>query len=268
MNVLQNLMELYNHLPQDSTHRVVVKAILENLNALQDATIYDVAEVSNTSRTTVWSVVRKLGYQSYSEFRHALKNCVSQFNYYNRILKPDQALPQAAEGCEPYLHFCERNLRQTADWIAQLDPGIVDKCARRMHDFSRVSFYLPYRLASVPSFQQNLAMDGKMTGYFCLLPEMLEDAQQLNTQSLVIINTLEYAETLDVTPVFTAARQRGAEIWLLNGSNSKYCRMADWLLLDDAPKSQFVSAVDPFLQVLSEWYRALYLDSDCFGSKI
>ena len=61
MNVLQNLMELYNQLPADSTYRVVAKGILENLSAAAEGTIYDVAELTDSSRTTVWRMVQKMG---------------------------------------------------------------------------------------------------------------------------------------------------------------------------------------------------------------
>ena len=77
MNVLQNLVELYNHLPMDSTYREVAKGILTHLEEVADATIYDVAELTCSSRTTVWRMIQKMGYGSYSEFRHALKQSVS-----------------------------------------------------------------------------------------------------------------------------------------------------------------------------------------------
>ena len=260
MNVLQNLVELYNHLPQESTHRCVAKAILENLQQLQNATIYNVAELSNASRTTVWSMVQKMGYRSFSEFRHALANCISQYAYYNRILKPEGGTPAKSEGCTAFLVAEEQRLRDTAQWIENLDPALIEERVMRIHACDRISFYLPFRVTSVASFQQNLAMDGKQTGYFCLLPEMLADAQELDENSLVLISTLEYAETIDLSPVFEAAGAHGAEIWLLS-STSRYQHLADWMLMEVAPKLGRANILDPFLQVLSEWYRVAYLQN-------
>ena len=46
VNVLQNLIELYNHLSWDSTYRDVVRGILMNLQEAADASIYELAELS------------------------------------------------------------------------------------------------------------------------------------------------------------------------------------------------------------------------------
>ena len=90
MNVLQNLTQLYNQLPSDSTYKDVAGKILTNLEEVSNATIYDAAELTNASRTTLWRLVQKMGYENYSDFRHALKQAVSQYTYYNRILLPEQ----------------------------------------------------------------------------------------------------------------------------------------------------------------------------------
>ena len=57
MDALHNLVEFYNHLPLDSTYRVVAKGILENLDKMSNVTIYDVEELTSSSRTTVWRAV-------------------------------------------------------------------------------------------------------------------------------------------------------------------------------------------------------------------
>lgn len=71
VNVLQNLIELYNHLSWDSTYRDVVRGILMNLQEAADASIYELAELTNSSRTTIWRMLKLLGYDNYSAFRHA-----------------------------------------------------------------------------------------------------------------------------------------------------------------------------------------------------
>ncbi|MCF0132326.1 MAG: MurR/RpiR family transcriptional regulator [Bacteroidaceae bacterium] len=88
MNVLQNLTEIYNTLPCDSTYREVAKGILDNLGRMEEVTIYEIAEMTNSSRTTVWRLVQKMGYKSFSDFRFSLQAAVSQYGYYNRMLPP------------------------------------------------------------------------------------------------------------------------------------------------------------------------------------
>ena len=58
MNVIQSLTELYNSQDIDSIYRELALKILGNLNQMQRVTIYDIAELTNSSRTTVWRLVQ------------------------------------------------------------------------------------------------------------------------------------------------------------------------------------------------------------------
>ena len=65
MNVLQNLIELYNQLSQDSTYREVVRGILTNLEEASHASIYELADLTSSSRTTIWRMLKLLGYEQH-----------------------------------------------------------------------------------------------------------------------------------------------------------------------------------------------------------
>ncbi len=259
MNVLQNLMELYNQLPLDSTYRIVAKGILENLDKVSDATIYDIAEMTNSSRTTIWRMVQKMGYSTYSDFRYALKAAVSQYTYYNRMLPEQEArhenniIPAFLSRLHKSYEFMEQKLNLTK----------IDALAKELHQAERISFYMPFRIYSIYSLQQNLAMAGKSTGYFCLLPDMLEDAKTLDSKSLLFVNTFEFAETMDMSPVFFTAKEKGSKIILSNTYKSRYQSYADQLMFEVEPDSgsDHVSSIifEVFILVLSEVYRSQYI---------
>ena len=84
MNVLQNLVELYNHLPQDNTYRGIAGTILQHLPEMKEISVYDVAEMADASRTTVWRMVQMMGYENFTDFRYALQQAASKYSYYNR----------------------------------------------------------------------------------------------------------------------------------------------------------------------------------------
>lgn len=258
MNVLQNLTELYNHLPVDSTYREVAKGILENLNRLQsDFTIYDLAEITNSSRTTVWRMLQKMGYENFTDFRHALKTASGQYNYYNRML------PGTAEtDPEKVLDTVEKQIDSAAAVLhSSFTSETIDEIAKQIHLAKKIRFYFPYRLPMVYSLQQNLAMDGKDTAYFCLLPEILEDTENLDENTLIFISCIEFAETMDMTGVFRNAQKQGACICLLGSENSRYRRMADHILLDKkADIFSWLTALEGMFLAISEYYRALYID--------
>lgn len=257
MNILQNLLELYNHLSPDSTYRTVVKGILENLDQMQNVTIYDIAEITNSSRTTVWRMVQKMGYNNFSDFRHALQNAVSQYTYYNRMLPmqecrdPDRLMKQISMQLKDAAQVLEDHC--SSELIVSL--------AEKIYEADKIRFYLPFQLSLVYSFQQNLAKTGKDTAYFGLLPDMLEDAKTLDENSIVFISTIEYAETLNMHSVFQAIDQSNAKIWLAGNASTQYYRFADTVLLDvNASPLSWLTAFEALILALSEYYRAQYID--------
>lgn len=259
MNVLQNLMELYNSLPMESTYRVVAKGILENLQDMADMTIYEVAEMTNSSRTTVWRMVQKMGYKNYTDFRFALKAAVTQYTYYNRLIPME-----ASQNLSQIVSTFTSKMRNDCDVLDKyLSYEQVFQFIEALHQAKRICFYLPYRLYAVYSLQQNLAMTGKETSYVCLLPDMLEDVQSVDEKSLILFGTIEFAETLDMSPVFKVAKERGATIILASDHKSRYNKYADQLLFDFNKNSEerfsMNSALEIFLLSVSEMYRTQYI---------
>ncbi len=257
MNVLQNLTELYNTLPLDNTYRNVAKGILEHLDQMQDVTIYDIAEITNASRTTVWRMIQKLGYGTFSEFRHALQSASQQYNYYNRILPAG-----ACRDADSVLHLVCSQLQESVEILEQgITPELLQDVTAQLHRASKIRFYMPFRLPMIGALQQNLSKDGKDTAYFCLLPDMLENAHTLDENSIVIASAIEHAETLDLHRVFSTAQARGAVIWWAGTSQSQYRSFADQMILDiEADSLSWLSALNALILAISEFYRATYID--------
>ncbi len=257
MNVLQNLIELYNTLPSDSTYRAVAEGILKNLNRMRDVTIYDIAEITCSSRTTVWRMVQKMGYKTFSDFRHALQAAVTQYTYYNRMLDAD-----ARQSPNTILEAVSGQLQEGTEVLERsLSPQTLSELTSQLHMAQKVRFYLPFRPIFAGVLQQNLAMDGKDTAVFALLPDMAEDAKKLDENSILLISVIEFAETMDMSEVFESARESGAKIWLAANSRTQYRRYADVMLLDvDATPFGWLSALEGALLALGEQYRAQYID--------
>ena len=208
MNVLQNLTELYNSQDIDSVYRDLALKILGNLDQMRRVTIYDIADLTNSSRTTIWRLVQKLGYESFSDFRYALQSAASQYVYYNRMIEQRKTASGAA-----LLNGLSRQLSDTNKLLSQsVTAEEIDELTDEIANASKVHFYLPFRTSFVYSFQQNLWIDGKNSEYQCLLPQMLSSTRYLDDRSIVLISTIEYAETLDMTRVFETIKEKGSTI--------------------------------------------------------
>ena len=257
MNVLQNLTELYNSQDIDSVYRDLALKILGNLDQMRRVTIYDIADLTNSSRTTVWRLVQKLGYENFSDFRYALQSAASQYVYYNRMIEQRKTASGAA-----LLNGLSRQLSDTNKLLSQsVTAEEIDELTDEIANASKVHFYLPFRTSFVYSFQQNLWIDGKNSEYQCLLPQMLSSTQYLDDRSIVLISTIEYAETLDMTRVFETIKEKGSTIWLSGNTESRYADYADrQLLVSKAPPAVWIIAFELFILALSERYRSKFID--------
>lgn len=258
MNVLQNLIALLNHLPPDSTYRNACAGILENLEEAAHGTIYDIAAMTNSSRTTVWRMVQKMGYRSFSDFHYELKQAVRKYTHYNRILP--------AEQCTSSETIRDMLLDQTSGACKtvrdNVDLTLLEQVTDEIFRADKVSFYASFHSSSIFSFQQNLALTGVKTAYYCLLPEMLEDSRTLTEKSIVFVNTIDRAETMDFTEVFENAEDCGAKIFGIQSGRTKYDEYIDCELVNDetAGVLKGMAVYDICFYLLSEIYRMKYID--------
>lgn len=258
MNVLQSLTELYNSENIDSVYRELAQKILENLDQMHRVTIYDIAELTNSSRTTVWRLVQKLGYDSFSDFRFALQSASSQYVYYNRMVEQRKIISG-----EKLLSELSGQMSDINKIISDnISAELIDELTDEISNASKVHFYLPFRTSFVYSFQQNLWVDGKHSEYHCLIPDMLAATRYLDENSITLMSTIEYAETQDMTKVFRTVKEKGSRIWLSGNSESRYTGYADRVLLTSKAKpAAWLIAFECFLLALSERYRGKFIDA-------
>ena len=257
MNVIQALTELYNAQNMDSVYRDLALKILGNLDQMRKVTIYDIADLTNSSRTTVWRLVEKLGYESFSDFRFALQTAASQYVYYNRMVEQRKSISS-----DRLLSEISGQLTESKRLLGQLlSMELIDELTDEISDASKLHFYLPFRSSFVYSFQQNLWIDGKNTEYQCLTPQMLEASKYLDDRSIVLISTIEFTETQDMTKVFEAVKKKGSTVWLTGNAESRYVHYADRrLFVADAKPAAWLIAFECFILILSERYRGKYID--------
>jgi DNA-binding MurR/RpiR family transcriptional regulator len=224
---------------------------------MKRVTIYDIAELTNSSRTTVWRLVQKLGYDSFSDFRFALQSAASQYVYYNRMVEQRKSVLG-----EKLVSEITGQLADVRELITnQFSVEEIDELADEISDSSKVHFYLPFRSSFVYSFQQNLWVDGKNSEYHCLIPDMMAATKYLDESSIAFISTIEYTETQDMTKVFDEVQKRGSRIWLSGNDESRYADYADRIVMTLKVKpASWMIAFECYMLMLSERYRGKYID--------
>lgn len=258
MNVLQNLVALYNQLTPDSTYRNVCSGILEHLEEAASGTIYDIAEITNSSRTTIWRMVQKMGYKSFSDFHYELKRAVKKYAHYNRILPAD-----LCTSSEMIRDTLLGQVSNACDMLKKsVDMKLIEKVADRMFHSDKISFYVAFHSSAIYSLQQNLAVTGVKTAYYSLMPEMLEDSRTLTENSIVFVNTIDHAETMDITDVLENAKKRNATIFGIENGKTKYSHYLDDDLINLGGEQVMIGTAvfDLYFYMLSEIYRMRYIE--------
>ena len=256
MNVLQNLIEMYNHLSPDSTYREVIRLILMNLKEAAEATVYDLAELTCSSRTTISRLLDKLGYGSYAEFHEALRQAVRNYTYYNRILPAhagrEEILPELNKQAESAARIESPDMSEAA----------LAEVSQALHEAGQVFFYTTAS-RSISSLQQNLAMAGIDTLNLMILPELLQCAGQAREGSILFCRTIEYAETQDLRPLFEAFKARGTSVYMFGGEKTRYSRYVDRFILKNSTAEGAIGLLlsdELYFYALSETFRRMYLD--------
>ena len=149
MNVLQNLIELYDHLTIESTYRSVVRKILLNLKEASEANVYDLAELTESSRTTIWRMLQMLGYERFTDFHYALKQAVKHYSYYNRVI-PSSRMYVEEDIIREVLNSQKKAVEGSE---ADLDKDKLCRLAKRVYESDGVYFFFPYRTPAINSFQ-------------------------------------------------------------------------------------------------------------------
>ena len=258
MNVMYNLFALYNDTARDDTYHKAVEGILKNLDKIEHATVFELADLCLVSKATIERLVRKLGYSSLPQFRHDISLVYQKFTYYNRVLPSDQCQedPQMIRA-----YFS--TLREIIDKLENdLDQAEIYQITDALHEARRVCFYSGGRYFAEIPLQINLAMSGKDTIVLTRYSDQLEDARTLDLDCLVFIFTIDFHITLDMLPIFNEVKKHGAKIVLVTtNAVSQYRNFADFVVLSDfTPTMVSDYGMQMNIDLISSVYRKRFID--------
>ena len=144
----------------------------------------------------------------------------------------------------------------------QMDVQEMESIVDEMAQADKIVFYTPYKDSSILALQQNLSMDGKQTGYYCLFPDMLEDSLTLDEHSIVFTNMIDHLETMDMTQVFENIKKKKARVYGSLAGKSRYQIYFDRVLFHGNAGSvvEGVLAFQMYFFMINEIYRMKYID--------
>ena len=256
INFLSNFFETYNSLEEGDVFFTAMEGLLRNRADLQNASIYDMAEICGVSRTTLNRLSKLLGYGSFKEFKYDMVRSFSKYEVHNHLI-PAKQLGEEEGISGVILGAAERIC---SDLREGLDRGQLGDIVQVLHAAGRVRLYMT-GLTGAAGLQTNLAMNGKDVRIVTTYTGQLRDSEKLDDNSVVIMVDLEHPDSMDSGPILRGISQSGAVLVMLGSdSGGKSGKLADYYV--DAMfmgGSISLYGVSLCLDIISTMYRKRYM---------
>ncbi|MCI7238479.1 MAG: hypothetical protein MR512_02425 [Anaerococcus sp.] len=82
MNII-NYFATVNRDKLSDYDKEIVNLLADNIDEIEFLTINELAQITYTSTSTLFRIVKKLGFDSFSDFKYAIKNSLDDYNKYN-----------------------------------------------------------------------------------------------------------------------------------------------------------------------------------------
>lgn len=231
-NILIQMAEIKDLSPSE---RHVVDYILEHYQEVCSMGIVELGEKTFTSTTTVKRLCRKLGVDSYTDFRLRLSAAQDNFMHQD-ILNSDQAsvnrYDSVAEILEKVSHQNASSILETSRIV---DSAVLEQVVKLMATAQRIDFYGVGPSNMVAQDAQLKCMRLKIPSYaFCDRVSMLMNAKSCGDGSLAFL--ISYTgETDDIIEVAQELRKhRVPTVAITSSSDNSVARISLYTLCVDA----------------------------------
>ncbi len=258
MNAVNQLINLYNMTPTGDIYHDISDIMLRHLPQLKKMSINQIAELCFTSKATLSRLARKLGFESFAEFRANVTSNLTNYPSLNHSMPPVDTLASSTF-VDAYLNY----LRLMIDKLeARLDPDYIQTINENINNAEIICLY-SHQAGDFPmmQLQYDLVMAGKKTVFLQNLDDQLANARTLDDKSIILIclpNSIESAPRVEVLKV---AKALGATVVLIKPRSSTIgSKYADFTLdFDDSRTAMDGYIYDIIISLLSMTYRYNYL---------
>lgn len=258
MNALSNILMYYNNSRQDDLYREVIGNILKNLKRVENASIYDLAEICFVSTTTISRLCKRLGYKNFMDFKLELSGSVKKYAYLNRHI-PINAVERGEDEFDAYFRILKK---QIGDFHEELDKSKLEQVADAMHGCRKVSIYTYGASAAEVSLQTDLVMNGIETVMLLDPADQIADAASLDADCFVFVSVPSLMESSPIDETIRLAKEQKAKIFVLTTSRySSFLKYADYSYCFDGVLHIIdMHRISIYIHFLAMTYRKKYID--------
>jgi RpiR family carbohydrate utilization transcriptional regulator len=184
MTILHELISFYNACPVGSIYHVIAARLLQNLNAIGNLSIEELAILCFSSPTAISRIVRKLGCSSYKEFKRDISRALSEYPLRNRCLPyNDMTISSSTQTYFKYFHTMLDSLE------SDINPAYLDQVCNAIHSHARVRLYMAFSTSHAKrQFQLDLVISGKETAFISNPADCFTDIETNDKDSFFIFS--------------------------------------------------------------------------------
>ena len=233
MDCIERLITYYNAGSEQNVFREVVEHILRNLHKIENATIYDLAEMCYASPSTISRLVKKLEFKDYGDFKSQMSYALKNYRYLNRNT---ESVPIVEDQDCMYLYFdcLMKHIEHLREDMKYED---IRKISDAFFEADKVLFY------SAPAVDENrlqksLLVSGKMTYLYNTLQLQKESLNRPMKDTVIFAIVPDLLEMAPMLSILTAAKQAGAKlITLCSAKQNYYTTISDIQIAFDGTKT-------------------------------
>lgn len=182
MHAVNELILLYNELDDTDFYKNAAALVLKNLEAVPVSSTYELAELCYVSPATILRLSRRLGYESYTDFKLSVSMDLKEvrdniFFTYEELQWDKNFLSQ---GIDAICHTLKKVQEDVPD-------EYIIQAAKMFHQADQIAFFTATGSSYLRNFQMRLTLSGKEVCVLKTSKAQDEHITKMNSKTLVCI---------------------------------------------------------------------------------
>lgn len=258
MDSIEKLVTYYNESKEQNVYKEVVKQILQNMDKIENATIYDMAELCYSSPSTISRLVKKLEFKDYGDFKQKIVYSLKNYKYLNRNTRAMNII-EDSDCVDLYFNFLMNNICALREEIVY---DKIWKISNYFQDAEKIFFY-SYPAVDVESIQKTLIVSGRISQLYDTIAKQKESLKDIDEKTVVFAVVPDLLEMVPMRTILKKAAEKGAVIiTVCSGKNNDYKKCSDVQICFEGTKT----SMDMYLfmimvNIIQYDYSNRYLDN-------
>lgn len=224
------LLSFYNALPYHDSYRPTVSIMLQHIRQIPKLSLEKLAALCFTSPTTINRLVRKLGCESYTDFKRDIRDALSSI---------ELEVPNMSNAGTSFFTTAgttkEALIASIQELTDTLSAPLMDQVCAALRKSRKVSYYADIRDCEVSicarHLQLQLVADGKETSFLWNPKDQREDLATLDENCLLLIPCAKYIPAYkNAMTAIRQAHKQGAVVVSIAEKLDALTELADYQL--------------------------------------